>query len=141
LKTFGRNIAIQGELIAPTIQQNYEKVDTFEFYIYDVFDIDKQKYLLPCDSRDVAQKLGLNYVPVLADGIRLSTFITDQADVPLIEQRDPDALKRLVDAILAYAEGPGMNNGVKREGVVFKSNKTEFSMKAISNSYLLNKKD
>lgn len=141
LSSFGRNIAVQGELIAPTIQENYEKVDKFEFHVYDVFDIDTQKYLLPCEARDVAQKLGLSYVPVLAEGMRLSTFIKDQADVPLIEQRDPVALKRLVDAILDYAEGPGKNPGVKREGVVFKSNKTEFSFKAISNSYLLKKKD
>lgn len=139
LKTLGRNIAIQGELIAPTIQQNYEKVETFEFYIYDVFDIDAQKYLLPADARDVADKLGLNYVPVLEKEIKLSQFITDANDVPLVENRDPVALKRLVDAILAYAEGPGKNPGVKREGVVFKSNKSEFSMKAISNSYLLKK--
>lgn len=33
----------------------------------------------------------------------------------------------------------GMNPGVKREGVVFKSNSSEFSFKAISNSYLLAK--
>ncbi len=140
LKQLKRNIAIQGELIAPTIQQNYEKVDTFEFYIYDVFDIDNQKYLLPYESRYVANQLGLSYVPILERNLKLSNFIVAE-DVELVNQRDPAALKRLIDAILAYAEGPGKNKGVKREGVVFKSNKTEFSMKAISNSYLLNKKD
>ena len=37
-------------------------------------------------------------------------------------------------------EGAGMNNGVKREGLVFKHNNSEFSFKAISNSYLLKEK-
>mgnify|MGYP003343908708 FL=1 len=32
-----------------------------------------------------------------------------------------------------------MNKGVLREGIVFKSNKRDFSFKAVSNSYLLGK--
>lgn len=142
LKTLNRNIAIQGELIAPTIQGNYEKVLSFEFYIYDVFDIDKQKYLLPAEACKIASELGLFYVPILEKNIKLATFAAKAGvSLELIQSRDPVALKALIDAILAYAEGPGKNPGVKREGVVFKSNKTEFSFKAISNSYLLNKKD
>lgn len=120
------NYAFQGELIAPSIQNNHEKVKDFEYYVYDVFDIDAQEYLLPAKARVVTRSVGLKYVPVLTPEAVLAVG---------------PAPKEAVDAILAYAEGPGMNEGVKREGVVYKSNSTPFSFKAISNSYLLTKKD
>lgn len=126
------NYAFQGELIAPSIQHNYEKVSGFEYYVYDVFDIDKQTYLLPFNARVVCRSVGLKYVPVLAQEASLLDY------GPAGESFDP---KTTVDGILNFAEGPGMNPGVKREGVVFKSNSTPFSFKAISNSYLLAKKD
>ena len=88
--------------------------------------------MLPKDARGIAATLGLNYVPVLGENVKLSDFA---------DKTDPTNVRAMQDAILAYAEGPGKNPGVKREGVVFKSNKTDFSFKAISNSYLLNKKD
>lgn len=123
----GRNLAFQGELIAPSIQQNYEKVNEAQYYIYDVFDIDKQEYLLPIVARDVTKRAGLQYVPV-AD---------ERFDLKTLESND---MKVLTQKILDMAEGPGMNAGVKREGLVFKSNENkQFSFKAISNSYLLAK--
>jgi hypothetical protein len=42
--------------------------------------------------------------------------------------------------LLDVAEGDGMNKEVKREGLVFKHNSSDFSFKAISNSYLLKEK-
>lgn len=119
------NIALQGELIAPSIQKNHEDVKDYEFYVFDVFDIDKQEYLLPNVARAIVRSLGLKYVPVLQTDIALGSYGTDP--------------KSTVDGILLAAEGPGMNPGVKREGIVFKSNSTPFSFKAISNSYLLKK--
>jgi RNA ligase (TIGR02306 family) len=133
LVNLGRNIAIQGELIAPSIQQNHEKVTKPEFYVFDVFDIDLQEYLLPQQARSTVELLGLNYVPVLETEKKLVDF-EHEAD-----NGSPEFNRYVVDQILAYAEGPGMNPGVKREGVVFKSNSSPFSFKAISNSYLLKK--
>jgi RNA ligase (TIGR02306 family) len=121
----GKNYAVQGELIAPSIQNNYEKVSNFEFYVYDVFDIDAQRYLLPAEARSFTAEAGLKYVPVL------------QEDFSFSELKPYDNYRQLVDKILDRAEGPGMNKGVKREGIVLKSNSSEFSFKAISNSYLL----
>ena len=134
LRHANANIAIQGELIAPDIQGNYEKVDKREYYIYDVFDIDKQKYFLPVESRNTTQALGLDYVPVLGENVKLSEMFP-------VDLKAEGGMRQLVDKILEYAEGTGMNSGVKREGVVYKSNKDEFSFKAISNSYLLKKND
>lgn len=125
---FGQgSLAFQGELIGPSIQANHEQVKDLEWHIFDVFDIDAQEYLLPADARKLVESVGLSYVPV----------IMNQATLWDIGKSDD--LKTVVKNILAMAEGPGMNNGVKREGLVFKSNSTPFSFKAISDSYLLKK--
>lgn len=123
------NIAIQGELIGPAIQDNFEKVDDFQFYVYDVYDIEAQKYMLPADARYLAEQLGLSYVPVLNDEAKLSDFGLAEG----VEMRT------VVDNILARAEGQSLNKNVRREGVVYKSNQSEFSFKAVANSYLLAK--
>lgn len=117
--TAGRNLALQGELIGPSIQGNYERVAKNEFYVYDVFDIDKQAYLLPEERLNIVSSLGLNHVPFWNAYFNL----------------DED-----VQQLLDMAEGEGMNKGVKREGLVFKHLHSDFSFKAISNSYLLKEK-
>lgn len=129
--TIGKDYAIQGELIGPSIQDNHEKVSEVQFYVFDVFDIEAQQYLLPVVARDYCELIGVNYVPVLEKNRKLTDFCN--------EKGVPTDMKDVVDSILAYAEGPGMNPQVKREGIVFKSNKTNLSFKAISNSYLLKK--
>lgn len=121
-------VAFQGELIAPSIQQNHEQVSGYEWYVFDVFNITEGTYLRPVAARLAAEFACLRYVPVLERRLSLKEFKA--------VENDPRAM---VESILAYAEGPGMNKGVKREGVVFKSNKRDFSFKAISNSYLLKK--
>jgi len=119
IRACGRNLAVQGELIAPNIQSNYEKVNKPEFYVFDIFDVDKQEYMLPKERQEFCKILNIPHVPVV-----------DKA-FSMIDN---------VDALLDMAEGAGMNNGVKREGLVFKHNNSEFSFKSISNSYLLKEK-
>ena len=113
----GKNLAIQGELIAPNIQSNHENVTKPEFHCFSIFDIDQQEYVLPEQRRTICAALNIPHVPVLD-----SAFV----------------LEYTVEELLDMAEGPGMNVP-KREGLVFKSNTTQFSMKAVSNSYLLKK--
>lgn len=119
VRATGRNLALQGELIGPSIQGNYERVAKNEFYVYDVFDIDKQAYLLPEERWEVVKQLGLKHVPIVTGFQRLSYSVQQFLDM---------------------AEGEGMNKGVKREGLVFKHLHSDFSFKAISNSYLLKEK-
>lgn len=119
IRAYGKNVAVQGELIAPNIQSNYEKVTKPEFYVFDVFDIDKQEYMLPKERQEFCKLLNIPHVPIIDKDF---TMIAD------------------VDKLLDMAEGNGMNQGVKREGLVFKHNSSSFSFKAISNSYLLKEK-
>ena len=119
IRAYGKNLAVQGELIAPNIQSNYEKVNKPEFYVFDVFDIDKQEYMLPKERQEFCKLLDIPHVPIVDKSL---------------------AMIDNVDKLLDMAEGDGMNKGVKREGLVFKHNNSEFSFKAISNSYLLKEK-
>lgn len=120
LKSFGRSLAIQGEMLSPSIQGNWEKVDKLCMFVYDVFDIDNQVYFKPEERLMLCKHLDLPHVPVL--------------DKQFVLQHD-------VQSLLDFAEGEGMNKGVKREGIVFKHHNSDFSMKAISNSYLLKNKN
>jgi RNA ligase (TIGR02306 family) len=115
--------AFQGELVAPNIQGNYEKVNVPEFYVYNVFDIANDRVIAPDLAKKLCDKCGLNYVPVLFTG-KLSDFANSY------------------EKIVELSEGQGMNPGVKREGIVVKSMNSDdyFSFKQISTSYLLKEK-
>ena len=112
----GRNLALQGELMSQKIQGNYEKVQGIEWNCFDIYDIDARKYLLPKERRELCKQLNIPHIKVVEEDF---------------------VLCHNVDQLLEMAEGPGVNPGVKREGLVFKSNEAAFSFKAISNSYLL----
>lgn len=118
-------VAFQGELIGPSIQNNHENVKVNEWYVFDVFNIDTQGYIRPDAARFMTDVAGLNYVPVKHHAVKSL-------------DREGEA-REIVELILADAEGPGMNPGVLREGLVYKSLTSDFSFKAISNSYLLKK--
>jgi len=112
-----RNLAFQGELVGPSIQKNFEGVEQNELYIYDVYDIDAQKYLLPAERQALCAKYGLKHVPLAS---------THAVTLPV------DVATAIVDA-----DGPSGLNGKYREGFVYKSMTRDFSFKVISNAYLL----
>lgn len=128
-KIHGTNLAFQGELLAPGIQKNFEGVEDFEFHVFYVWDIDAQKYLSPTEARAAVIDFGLNYVPIEEYGFRMNKF----KDL---------STKELCQELLNMADGRPMNppkNKIGREGLVFKSNESNFSFKVISNAYLLYK--
>ena len=112
---FGANLAIQGELIGPNIQNNYEGVKSLEFYCFDIWNIDTQKYL--------------NYEA----RIHMSKYF-EIPHAPIVEYTDLDKFNDISD-ILKYAERPSMNKNTNAEGVVFKTD--DHSFKVISNFYLM----
>ena len=117
IRLTGRNLAFQGELLSQKIQGNYEKVSSVEWNCFDVWDIDNRQYLLPKERQDLCESLGIPHIKIID-----KEFILDHT----------------VDQLLEMAEGPGINPGVQREGLVFKANTGHgISFKAVSNSYLL----
>lgn len=123
LRELGRNIAIQGEIIGPGISKNPEKLNDKQFFVFDIYDIDKQEYLNPRDRIDLAvQKLHLQHVPLIG----IDQFL----------QKYPDN-----DSLLEFSNGKSLNAKV-RECLVFKNiNNPSISFKVINNKYLLKQKD
>lgn len=125
----GEDYAIQGELIGEGIQGNPEKLKGQRFYLFDVFNITDGCYLKPDERYEILNELKYTYgadieaVPTVVDTLRLTNHFST------------------IDELLEFAEGPSLNPQTKREGLVFKSYDSDFTFKAIANSYLLKHKD
>jgi RNA ligase (TIGR02306 family) len=120
LKLLGKNIAIQGEVIGTSIQGNPYKISGQDFYVFDVYDIDKQEYYNSIERLHLCESLELKHVPVLEQ-----VGISDS-----------------IESLLKYAEGKSeLNSITEREGLVFKCiQNPSISFKAISNKFLIKEK-
>jgi RNA ligase (TIGR02306 family) len=123
------NLTIQGELIGEGIQGNPEKLKGQRFFMFDVYDITNGRYLNPNERYDVLDELkrggaDIEHVPIVRTHL---SCVTEKFNT--------------IDELLEYAEGPSLNPQTKREGLVFKSHHSNFTFKAISNSYLLKHQD
>nr|5COT_A Chain A, Naegleria gruberi RNA ligase [Naegleria gruberi]6VTF_A Chain A, RNA ligase [Naegleria gruberi]6VTF_B Chain B, RNA ligase [Naegleria gruberi]6VTF_C Chain C, RNA ligase [Naegleria gruberi]6VTF_D Chain D, RNA ligase [Naegleria gruberi] len=124
LQFLNRNLALQGEIIGESIQGNLEKLKGQDFYLFDIYDIDKAQYLTPIERQSLVKQLNDNGFTV--------------KHVPILDDLE---LNHTAEQILAMADGPSLNKNVKREGLVFKRLDGKFSFKAISNAYLEKHKD
>lgn len=130
LPQFG-HLALQGELMGPGIQNNRESLNDFQFFLFNIQNIDEQRYLTPVERKAVYNQLiqagvdpkKFKHVPVLHEAAKL-----------------PDLGIHGIDDLLQFAIGPSLVNKV-REGLVFKRLDGGFSFKAISNDYLAQVKD
>jgi len=119
LETMGKNIAIQGEIVGPGIQENQYKLHDHQFYIYNVYDIDKGRFYsleqmeLFCDAYDFTM------VPIISIG----------------------ELDKSVDELIQMADGFSLlKRDILREGIVFRTidyDVNKFSFKVVSNRFLL----
>jgi RNA ligase (TIGR02306 family) len=123
LTNFGKNIALQGELLSPGVQGNIYNFKDINVFFFTAHDIDNNRRLSFDELKWVLFKLDLNMVPVLEFNYNLP-------------------VENLVENMLRYAEGKSvLNKEVNREGIVVRGMERNFSFKAISNSYLLGNKN
>lgn len=123
LKTLAIDIAVQGELIGPGIQDNIYKLSKHEFRVFDVYDIPNGKYYTPMQRAKIVDDLALLHTPTIA--FQLS-----------FEEDDT------METALQYADGHSVLGVCPlREGLVFKSTDGTKSFKIISNKYLLGQKE
>lgn len=128
MKYYGRNIALQGELVGEGIQKNKYELKGQHVYFFNLFDIDMYKYVSYEKLNVFTIKSELNIVPIISDGYFL-----------------PKTIKE----ILEYAEAPSqLNPNIPREGIVVRPEKEiehikhgRISFKAISNKFLLKYKE
>lgn len=131
LLALDRNVAIQGELMGPSIQKNREELKDFQLFIFTVQLLDEGRNMTPDEKNAFFEELvtaGLN-----TKKVRLCPVIG--YDVTLQDLGLTD-----MDKLLAYAEGPSLKH-VYREGLVYVKMDGSFSFKTISNSYLAKEKD
>lgn len=120
LKKLNKNIAIQGELFGEGIRGNKQKIKGNNFAIFNIWDIDKQRYYLPKERAKLySSLLQLGYTGTHVKLVTVSCLPT--SDISLL---------------LKLAEGKN-DAELEREGLVYKSMVRNFSFKIISNKYLL----
>lgn len=122
LDTLGRDLALQGELIGEGIQGNPHKIKGQNFFLFDILNLEKFEYLSVTARGEVLKELS-------RQGFDIKT-------VPLVGHVSLNLYKS-TEEILAAANS---QDGIFREGLVFKRMDGAFSFKAISNNYLLNEK-
>ncbi len=118
MRELGLNIAIQGELIGPGIQGNQYGLAKHEYRVFDIFDINNQKYYTPAARHKMSLLLDLFHAPIIKKDVSFKT--------------------ETKESLLAIAEGDSRLNTTEREGLVFKNNDNNNSFKVISNKWLLN---
>ncbi len=108
----------QGELCGPGIQNNYEKLEQKEFFVYDVVNLSTRSYLNPALRRKLVMDSGLKHVPVVGNA-----------------QPYPESIEL---ALILADNPPTSMNRPDPEGLVYKSNQDPTqTFKVISNNYLL----
>lgn len=118
LASTGRQLAIQGELVGEGIQGNIYQLRGQDFFVYDIYDIDRGDYLLPEERDELMRQWKLKHVPVLRSSVSFAGMTV--ADV--LKSADGKSVLGMI--------------GCLREGVVYKCRTRRLSFKAISNLYL-----
>ncbi|MCB9260807.1 MAG: RNA ligase (ATP) [Flavobacteriales bacterium] len=77
LRSIGKNIGIQGELIGEGIQGNKLKIKGQTAMFFNAFDIDKYEYLNFFDFKELLHKLDLPMVPIISLDYELENDIED----------------------------------------------------------------
>lgn len=111
-------VAIQGETCGPRIQSNRQGLPENRLYVFNL--IYPQGRMKTVAAKQIVEKHGLEWVPVIATGV--------------------DLHGKTEEDLLNMADGNSMlNNTKKREGIVFRAENPDMdlSFKAVSPQYLL----
>lgn len=120
MKSIGKNVCFQGELIGEGIQGNPYKIKGQTIRFFNIFDIDKHEYYDLHLFSKTMKSIGLETVPILETNFSLPETVSE---------------------MLELAEGKSvLNTNAEREGLVIRSTDIKISFKAISNKFLLNEK-
>jgi RNA ligase (TIGR02306 family) len=122
MTSLGYNIAIQGEIVGPKVNNNRMKLKDHDFFVFNIWDITEQYYYPWAKVEEIASLLGLKLVPVIHRGV----FPKSWASV--------DSLLKVASEQFYAPAGP------IAEGIVVKTDYGKdyprSSFKVISNVYL-----
>jgi len=127
LKSLGRNICAQGEMVGSGIQGNHYRKQEQTVLFYNIYFIDEMKYATYYEFVKILDEFDLDSVPILSLAFQFPIDENGQFTTA---------------ALLKFAEGKSvLNKEVEREGLVIRSLDRSISFKAISNVFLLGAKD
>jgi len=121
------NIAIQGELVGHGVQGNHYKLSYQRLFLFDIFDIKKQKYMSP-------HRRGYIYSLMKRDGVDISHVPVTQPTIKILQKYGD------MESLLKHADGKSELGDMIREGFVYKAVEGELSFKVVSNEFLLGEK-
>lgn len=108
-------VCIQGEGVG-SVQGNPLKLDRDDLYVFNFIDSDRGRWT-STDGKVIVETMGMQWVPILDENYHM-----------------PDNMEEFKQ----YADGPSaVNPKVKREGVVIRNPRDDFSFKNVSREYLL----
>ncbi|MCL2159892.1 MAG: RNA ligase (ATP) [Oscillospiraceae bacterium] len=125
MKELGRNIAVQGEFCGEGIQKNRLKLFEPVLYVFDVVDLDTLRYVSLGEMAEIADKLGLQRVPLEEEG---------------------ESFGYSLDELLELAKGK-YKSGKNKEGIVVRSKEnigpynSRISFKVLNNDFLLKEEE
>ena len=121
LAEYGKNLVLTGEICGPGIQKNRLRLQSVEWYIFDVFDWDSRAYFSYDEAYEICASLGLLFVPLEERG---ESFSYD------------------LETLLEKARGK-YPSGLDKEGIVVRDalSPKAVSFKVLNNDFLLKEKD
>ncbi len=116
-----QGLAIQGETFGFGLNGNLYKMQIQDLMVFSIYDTKTSSYLPTMEAKKIADVLGLNFVPIIGQCNDLLS----------------------IDEMLSLAEfKSNLNHSVDAEGHVYRCNEDpNISFKAISNTYLIKKKE
>lgn len=128
MRDTGRNLAVQGELCGPGVQKNKLGLKSLDFFVFDIYDIDEEKYLPYPKQLQLITLWELKRVPVVEYGLG---FPYNQ------------------EQLLEKAKGRYAGTQNHREGIVVRAMHGDFSeklrgrisFKVLNNEFLLKEKE
>ena len=112
-----KTVCIQGEIIAPKIQENKYKVTEPKFYVFNVI-LDGER-MGSRSAKALMDECGINFVPIIMSNVRLPWLVKD------------------VDTMIGLAHGQSMIGDTLREGLVVRSEDGQRSFKAVDPLFLI----
>jgi hypothetical protein len=95
LRSVDKNIAIQGEIIGEGIQGNKYSLSKLQLYIFNVFDIDNNRYLTLDEKLAFCDRYEFNHVPsvdkkfIISDTMTVNSMVEKSKERSLVYKRIP----------------------------------------------------
>jgi hypothetical protein len=126
LKSFGKNICIQGEQIGPGIQGNKYNLTNYVFLVFNVFDIDERRFYNMGELIGFCNMFGFNHVYILKETVRFEgKTVNDMVEMAKgMDPMFPNTIREgLVFRPMEEMKAPGIGR------VSFKAINPEFLLK------------